>query len=97
MLRSIGMTKTRIKLLYFYEALLLVLASSILGVLIGCLISVTINLELLKIFKNGLPLLPVPVGIVRLHISFVAYLRFYQHMGASLHHGQQADSRYLQK
>ena len=40
-LRSIGFTSYRISTLYFYEALLLVLASSILGVLIGVLVGTT--------------------------------------------------------
>lgn len=34
-IRAMGFTKYRIKLLYFYEALVLVLSSCILGVLIG--------------------------------------------------------------
>jgi ABC-type antimicrobial peptide transport system permease subunit len=40
-LRSIGFTNTKIKLLYFYEAMVLVSASSILGILIGFLVSFT--------------------------------------------------------
>lgn len=34
-LRSLGITKTRIKLLFMYESFILVLASSFLGILIG--------------------------------------------------------------
>ena len=44
-LRSIGLTKTRIQLLYFYESLILVLASSTLGVLIGILVGYTMLLQ----------------------------------------------------
>jgi ABC-type antimicrobial peptide transport system permease subunit len=40
-MRSIGLTKNRIKLLYFYEAILLVLASCILGIFIGIVIGYT--------------------------------------------------------
>ena len=40
-LRAIGVTRSRIKLLYFYEALVLVIASSTLGVMIGMLIGYT--------------------------------------------------------
>lgn len=43
-LRSIGVTKCRIRLLYFYEALILVISSSILGVLIGCAVGWTMQL-----------------------------------------------------
>ena len=38
MLRSVGITKIRITLLYFYEALILVFASSIMGIAIGLLV-----------------------------------------------------------
>ena len=37
-LRAMGMTKCRIRLLYFYEALILVISSSLLGMFIGCAI-----------------------------------------------------------
>lgn len=43
-LRSMGLSKTRIKLLYFYEAVLLVLASSVLGVVIGMVVAYTFSL-----------------------------------------------------
>lgn len=43
-LRSIGFTKGRIKILYFYEALMLVLASSLLGVMIGTIVGYTMAL-----------------------------------------------------
>ena len=40
-LRAMGFTKIRIKLLYFYESMLLVLASCTLGVFIGVLVGYT--------------------------------------------------------
>ena len=40
-LRAMGVTKIRIKLLYFYEAMVLVVASCTLGVFIGVLIGYT--------------------------------------------------------
>ena len=40
-LRAMGMTRIRIKLLYFYESMLLVLASCSLGVFIGVLVGYT--------------------------------------------------------
>ena len=50
-LRSIGITKNRIKLLYFYEALILVFASSCLGVLIGVAVGWTFKLQM-DLFLN---------------------------------------------
>ncbi len=43
-IRSIGLTTIRIKLLYFYEAFLLVVASSSLGILIGMAVGYTVCL-----------------------------------------------------
>ena len=43
-LRAMGMTKYRIRLLYFYEALILVISSSLLGMFIGCTIGWTMLL-----------------------------------------------------
>ena len=40
-LRATGMTKYRIRLLFFYEAFILVASSSILGIMIGCAIGYT--------------------------------------------------------
>ncbi len=40
-LRSLGFTKTRIKILFIYESFILVLASSFLGVLIGLFVGVS--------------------------------------------------------
>ena len=44
-LRALGLRKNRIKCLYFYEALILVLASSILGVIIGLIVGYTMTLQ----------------------------------------------------
>ena len=44
-LRAMGFTKYRIKALYFYESLILVMSSSILGVGIGCLVGYTMMLQ----------------------------------------------------
>ena len=44
-LRSMGVTRIRIKLLYFYEALILVVSSCLLGVLIGVIVGYTMSLQ----------------------------------------------------
>ena len=38
-LRAIGITKIRVKLLYFYEAVIMVVSSCLLGVLIGMVVA----------------------------------------------------------
>ena len=43
-LRSIGVTKVRISLLYFYEALILVFSASCLGILIGIAVAYSLKL-----------------------------------------------------
>ena len=43
-LRSMGVTRNRIKLLYFYEALILVFSASMLGILIGTFIGFSLML-----------------------------------------------------
>ena len=45
-LRSIGLTRIRIKLLYFYEALVLVFASSLLGIFVGTFVAYTMKLQM---------------------------------------------------
>ena len=45
LLRSMGLTKYRIKALYFYEALVLVFSSCVLGVGIGCIVGETMLLQ----------------------------------------------------
>ena len=44
-LRSIGFTENRIVMLYMYEAFILVMASSMLGVLIGILVGWTMTAQ----------------------------------------------------
>ena len=44
-LRAIGFTRMRICVLYFYEALLVVFASCVLGILIGVLVGVTMVIQ----------------------------------------------------
>ena len=43
-LRAMGFTKFRIKMLYFYEAFILVIASSLLGIMIGTTVAFTMVL-----------------------------------------------------
>ena len=43
-LRAMGFTKYRVKALYFYESLILVLSSCVLGVLIGTAVGYTMLL-----------------------------------------------------
>ena len=45
-MRSIGVTKCRINLLYFYEALILVFASSFLGIVVGTFVAWTMKLQM---------------------------------------------------
>lgn len=44
-LRAMGFTKFRIKILYFYEAVILVMASSLLGIMIGSIVGYTMTLQ----------------------------------------------------
>lgn len=44
-LRATGVTKTSIKLVYFYEALIVVLSSSLIGVLIGIAVGYSMALQ----------------------------------------------------
>lgn len=53
-LRSIGFSSRRVKLLYFYEAFILVMASCILGVMIGCIVGQTFILQ--QAVFTGLPI-----------------------------------------
>ena len=41
-----GVTKIRISLLYFYEALLVVFAASTLGILVGCIVGYSMKLQM---------------------------------------------------
>ena len=45
LLRAIGLTKIRIKLLYFYEAVVLVFSSCLLGLMIGMAVGYTMMLQ----------------------------------------------------
>ena len=45
-LRSMGVTRIRITLLYFYEALILVFAACLLGIMIGVFVGWTIKLQM---------------------------------------------------
>jgi ABC-type antimicrobial peptide transport system permease subunit len=53
-LRAMGFTKTRIKMLYFYEAFVLVIASCLLGVMIGIIVGYTMVLQ--QVVFTGIPL-----------------------------------------
>ena len=44
-LRAVGVTKGRIRLLFFYEALVLVIASCLLGIFIGTVVGFTMTLQ----------------------------------------------------
>ena len=45
-LRAIGITRIRITLLYFYEALILVFSASFLGIIIGVFVGWTMKLQM---------------------------------------------------
>ena len=45
-LRAMGVTRMRIQLLYFYEALVLVFAACLLGILIGTIVAFTMKLQM---------------------------------------------------
>jgi len=51
-LRAIGVKKTRIMILYFYEAVVLVMASTITGVAIGMFVGYTITLQFCLVLDN---------------------------------------------
>ena len=51
MIRAMGFTKYRIRMLYFYESLVLVLSSCILGVIIGTMVGYTMLLQF-NLFLN---------------------------------------------
>ena len=44
-MRAMGLTKTRIYLLYIYEALILVLSSSLLGIMIGTMVGFSMTVQ----------------------------------------------------
>ena len=51
-LRAMGFTKYRVRILYFYEALVLVLTSCLLGMIIGCVVGYTMLLQF-NLFLGG--------------------------------------------
>ena len=53
-LRSIGFTKNRIKMLYFYEAMILILASCLMGLMIGMMIAYTMIVQETMILSKTL-------------------------------------------
>ena len=52
-LRAMGMTKYRIRILYFYESLVLILSSCVMGVLIGAIVGYTILLQFNLLLHNS--------------------------------------------
>ena len=54
-LRAMGFTKYRVRMLYFYEALIMVLSSCILGVLIGVAVGYTMLLQFNLILGQSVP------------------------------------------
>jgi len=54
-LRAMGFTKFRIKLLYFYEAFILVIASCLLGVMIGTIVGFTMVLQ--RVVFTNIPII----------------------------------------
>lgn len=44
-MRAMGLTKTRIYLLYIYEAFILVFSSSLLGIMIGTMVGFSMTLQ----------------------------------------------------
>ena len=54
-LRATGFTKCRVRLLFFYEALIMVFASCLLGVCIGALVSYTMCLQQTLFMQMELP------------------------------------------
>jgi ABC-type antimicrobial peptide transport system permease subunit len=53
-MRAMGFTKSRIKMLYFYEAFILVSSSCMLGVMIGVIVGFTMVLQ--QVVFTGIPL-----------------------------------------
>lgn len=53
-MRATGFTKNRVYLLYIYEAFILVLSSSLLGILIGTIVGFTMTLQ--QILFTEIPL-----------------------------------------
>jgi ABC-type antimicrobial peptide transport system permease subunit len=74
-LRSIGFRRFRIMLLYFYEAAVLILASSLLGVMIGMVVGYTMTIQESLILGMDLPyFFPLSQFIVILILTFTCAL-----------------------
>jgi len=67
-LRSIGMKKKEITMLYVYEAFVLVFASSLFGILIGTTVSWTMTMQ--EILFTGLPI-PFQFPFSNFYTSFL--------------------------
>lgn len=71
-LRSIGFTKMRIRMLYFYEAMVLVLASCTTGIMIGMFVGYTMTLQETLLLSKTVPLFfPWQQFVVIMVFSFV--------------------------
>lgn len=75
-MRSIGLTKNRIKLLYFYEAFVLVFVSCLMGVLIGVSIGYTMKLQQQILIQMSLTFVfpGVQIGVIFLASILCAFL-----------------------
>jgi ABC-type antimicrobial peptide transport system permease subunit len=71
-LRALGFTKVRLVLLYTYESFILVLASSLLGVIVGTLAAFTMVLQFTTFV--GMPTIFYFPGWQVLYISLIAFL-----------------------
>ncbi len=76
MLRAIGFSKCRMRMLYFYEALVLVFSSCLLGVAIGMIVGYTMTLQQKLFLKTDLPFFfPTEQFLVIMMISvFCAFI-----------------------
>ena len=71
-LRAIGFTKNRVRILYFYEALILVMSSCILGVLIGVVVGYTMLLQFnLFLGQSVAPFFPWTQFVLVLFLSLI--------------------------
>jgi len=71
-LRAIGFTKNRVRVLYFYEALVLVITSCLLGVIIGTLVGYTMLLQFNLLLKQSIvPFFPWTEFLIILLLSLI--------------------------
>ena len=67
-----GFTKCRVKMLYFYEALVLVFSSSLLGILIGVVVGSTMMLQFnLFLEQKAEPFFPWTQSALVLFLSII--------------------------